>query len=341
MKQDERFQQKIPPMPLRFRMRGEAVLQRIQEMEDENMKKRYKLSTALVCALIAVVLVAATAFAASSGILAMFFGQEARDSELNTELAGSVYAVDAVGEGKYLKIELREAMLTGDTFAAAWTATNLSDKRIWIDAPTQITLNGEFFVLGGAMNKDIEYYIEPGQSVECGVKHNLKPESILEENVFHLGLSVYVPSSGEADMKFAESVELEVPVMLSEAKILSALDGDMPLEFAMDGYRLAVTSADLSAALLTMEYKLIFENEAAARANPPYYWKLTDTAGNSDWWENGTGSIEEPVQMEDGSWAYDVIMQCCVLRHPEQIVFEACAQDWKGPVENGVTLEFK
>ena len=305
------------------------------------MKKRYKLSTALACAMIAVVLIAATAFAASSGILSMFFGGEGRDAQLNAELAGGVQAVNAAGEGKYLKIEMQEAMLTGDTFAASWTATNLSDERIWIDDPAEFTLNGECFDLGGALSRDIEYFLEPGESVPCGMKRNLMPGSVLDENVFRMRLSVYAPGDGEAERTLLESVALEVPVVLSETKMLSALEEDMPLEFDMGSYKLAIIRADLSAALLTLEYNVIFENEADALDNPPYCWKLTDAKGERDWWENGCGSIEEPVQMEDGSWAYDVIMQCCVLRHPEQIVFEACAQDWEGPVENGVTLEFK
>lgn len=341
MKLDERFQREIPPMPLRFQMRGDAVLQRIHEMEDGNMKKRYKLSTALACAMIAVVLIAATAFAASSGILAMFFGGEGRDANLNAELAGGVQAVNAAGEGKYLKIEMQEAMLTGDTFAASWTATNLSGERIWIDDPAEFTLNGECFNLGGALSRDIEYFLEPGESVPCGVKWNLIPENVLDENVFRMSLSVYAPGDGEAEKTLLESVTLEVPVALSETKTLSALEEDAPLEFDMGGYKLVITRADMSAALLTMEYNVIFENEAAALDNPPYCWKLTDAEGERDWWENGCGSIGDAVQMEDGSWAYAVTMQCAVLRHPEQVVFEPCTQDWEGPAENGVALEFK
>ena len=327
----------LPPVSRQFELRVEQTLARISEREEGNMQRRHKRT--VVIAVVMILVAATAALAASGGYIMELFGTERRKSELTQQLAGAVQPfAGAVYEGEYVRVTPGELLLTKDSFAATWTVENLTDEFLWIDAPVGFELNGiSLFELGaGSGMQDFEYYIDPGEVIESGVRINLTAGAPEGESTFSHSLSVYRSKSGEKlmqdgrgaerdahfdDLELVEKTFLTAPVICTELEMKSALPEGQPLSFEFEDYTLVIEKVQLSPALLTLKYKRIYPDAAALERTPLADYHVTDLKGDDAWWYSMAGSRTGDLNMEqsDGSFIHEWEEEYTVTSLPEGI----------------------
>lgn len=328
---------RIPPVSRQFELRVEQTLAQISEMEAGKMQKKHRYTVIVAAALL---LAAATAaLAASGGYIMKLFGTERQESGLTRQLSTAVQPfAGREFSGEFVRITPGELLLTEDTFAATWTVENLTDEFLWIDAPVGFELNGEsLFVLGaGSGMQDFEYYIDPGEVIESGVRTNLSGGAPEGESEFRLSLSVYKSKSGEKkmldehgvvldenynDLELLEEAGLTAPVFRADVGARSALPEGRALSFEFEDYTLVVEKAQLSPALLTLRYKRIYPNAAALERSPLADYHVTDLKGSDAWWYACAGSLsgDEDAEQPDGTLVYEEEMEYSITAQPAAI----------------------
>lgn len=133
----------------------------IEDMMNGKNVRKITLRAALAVALILAVLTAVGYAAVHSLLL------EGRSPEIVQQLEPLMQPVESGYQGEYVDIQVTEALLTQDSLSLAWTVTNKTDQLLYIGAPTFFALNGGGVSGGGPSVRDFDYYLEPGQQVEC------------------------------------------------------------------------------------------------------------------------------------------------------------------------------
>lgn len=330
MKQD-----RIPPIPRSFELRVERTLAQIPEME-EKMKRRH--SFTLVLAAVLLLAITTTALAVSGGSVMKLFGRDTRPSELTDKLSGAVQPFGGEYTGESVRVTPGEALLAGDVVAAAWTVENIGDELLWIDGPLSWTLNGEPLPAEHSDSDlhDIEYYIEPGEIIECGLRTNLSGGAPEGESTLELSFSAYRSKSGERrmlnengvvqdenrdDLEPVETLSFTAPLIRAEVEMKSALPDGEPLTFKFDDYSLIVERAQLSPSLLTLKYRRVYPDAEAVQRSPLADYSVTDLSGSDAWWYAAAGSASpDLLQAEDGTYYFETEMEYDVTDWPDGII---------------------
>ena len=327
----------------------------VEAMINGKKVKKITLRAALVTAILTLALAAIAVAAVYGGIMSLFRfegipGNEAVVEQVEpiVKPAGDCY------EGPYVRLQMRELMLTENMLAASWTVANLTDQRLYVGSPCDFKLNcGQ---LGPGKGENIEnYYLEPNQTLSCAARFFIPPEGPAKiyrddvvrpisdtGNLLQLGLSVYrVPEDwddrGEPELNVFE-VKGDADALGSLPSPFGDLEGDgqsglwarvdtpklalrldrspmrtwqaPPQSFAFDLFTLEVLRAELSATGARFSWRMVFDSKEAALSRPQANfdgdsWYYRVDAADGDWAESGGGkSPGEPIQLEDGRWAW-------------------------------------
>lgn len=312
--------------PASFRLQ---VNQMIDRLEDEPMKKRYKLTTILAAALIAALLGTA-AVAAYQGRIAELF-KSPEDGLVNEAVVPGIQEMNETYEGKAVRCTVQEALYDGEgrTFALSWELTNLTG-----EDNLYVLCDGTLF--GGerghwhTMNSVSEFFL-PREATLCtligGLPENNSNQCALSLSVLRAVGPYEMEEDGciAVDTLYGTGEEL---ALYSDALVASGsfeiadrftLYFDMDAEklgsttkrlvgendYVFDGYEVHVTFGEISAtaAHIVLEYisdEEIIDYGKGIGPNYDFTYSLPD--GNPWWSGNAGGIMGDPVQLDDGRW---------------------------------------
>ena len=306
------------------------VNQMIDRLEDEPMKKRYKLTTILAAALIAALLGTA-AVAAYQGRLAEMF-KSPEDGLANEAVVPGIQEMHETYEGSAVRCTVQEALYDGEgrTFALGWELFNLTG-----ESDLYVVCDGALF--GGepgdwrTLNHVSEFFL-PMEATQCTLIGEL-PENDSSRCALSLSvLRVVGPYTMEEDGYIAVDDALfgtgEEPALYSDALVASGsfeiadrftLDFNMDAEklsgtvkrlvgendYAFDGCEVHVTFGEISATAAHIVVEYISDEEIldyGKGIGPNYEFTFSLPDGNSWWSGNAGGVFGDPVRLDDGRW---------------------------------------
>ena len=291
----------------------------------------------------------------------------AANAAYREKIASLVQDSDVVCTSETLRFEVGQVLAVEDFTALTWRVSNLTDKTVFI-------ATSEFFATFSGIEYDVcgglhwgNLVLAPGASADARFHGVLWSHFEPGEGAFSLEMKVYDISQeaeevaalvdgggefypGESGCPLLEDVRLAVPVTMEAGEVRSALPDGQPLEWEMDGYVLRVTQADMSDVGAQFALERIYESKDAALADSPVgddsFWSYELlSADGAKWVSTAYGNIpEEPVELEDGRWAWQYSTRVYyMVSQPDAVILRAKRYEGNGYDESAnedVTLNF-
>lgn len=322
---DPNFHERLGTTPPEF---SRAVNEMIDQMEDRNTKKRYKITTLLAAALLVAALSAA-AVAAVQGRLAEVFTN--RDThQVNEAAVAGIQELNETREGAAVRCTVQEALYDaeGETFALSWQLENLTgedDLYVVLDGvyfgEAQSTLRylegaSELFLPAEGMDAAVLGELPEGGGSECELRltvlravgeYTQDPDGYIE--IENLGAedweelysdTLVKDGSFEIADRFALALTLDETKLAGTARRLA-----QPVDEVYDGFELRVPFGEITptSAHIVVEY-ITDEEPVSLGKGGGYDWSVYFTLPGGDiWWAgNAGGTQQDAVRMDDGRW---------------------------------------